>query len=127
MYLVHTIPDICFAMSALSQFMYEPRHIHWVAVKHVLRYLCGTVGHENKYSSGGGVVLLRCTNSDWARSVVVRKSTSKYCFIMGSTMISWSSWRHSTMELSTTGRLYSNVQCLSRIDVASEAPCGLVW
>ena len=36
MYLVHTRPDICFTMSALSQFMSESRHIHWVATKHVL-------------------------------------------------------------------------------------------
>ena len=26
--------------------MVEPRHSHWVAAKHVLRYLCGTVGYD---------------------------------------------------------------------------------
>jgi hypothetical protein len=37
MYLIHTKPDICFALNVLSQFMSEPGHIHWVAVKHVLK------------------------------------------------------------------------------------------
>ena len=27
-YLMHTRLDICFAVSALSQFMFEPRHVH---------------------------------------------------------------------------------------------------
>lgn len=38
-YLVNTRPDICYVVSALSQFMNEPRHIHLVAAKHILRYL----------------------------------------------------------------------------------------
>ena len=30
MYLVHTRPNICYAVSALIQFMFEqPKHIHW--------------------------------------------------------------------------------------------------
>ena len=43
MYLVNNRPDICFAMNTLSQFMMEPRRVHWIAAKHVLRYLAGTV------------------------------------------------------------------------------------
>ena len=39
LYLVHTREDICFAVSALSHFVFEPRHIHWVVSKHVLKYL----------------------------------------------------------------------------------------
>ena len=39
MYLTHTRPDIEFAVSALSQFMVEPRDRHWVAGKHILIYL----------------------------------------------------------------------------------------
>jgi hypothetical protein len=43
MYLIHTRPDICFAVSALSQFMSDLRQRHWVAAKHVLRYLRGSI------------------------------------------------------------------------------------
>ena len=90
LYLVHTRPDICFAVSALSQFMTDPRHVHWIAAKHVLRYLRGTIGCGLSYTYVGGVRLSSYTDSDWAGSAVDRKSTSGYCFSMGSAMISWS-------------------------------------
>lgn len=39
MYLVNTRPDICFVVNALSQCMVEPRYVHMIATKHVLRFL----------------------------------------------------------------------------------------
>jgi len=39
MYLINTMLDTCFPMNTLNQFMVELRQVHWVAVKHVLRYL----------------------------------------------------------------------------------------
>ena len=39
MYLVNTRPNICYVVSALSQFMSQPMQTHWIFVKHVLRYL----------------------------------------------------------------------------------------
>jgi hypothetical protein len=78
MYLMHTRPDICFGMSTLSQFMSEMRQVHWVATKHVLRYLRGTIAYGIRYTSNGGVTLLGYIYSDWAGSAVDRKSTSRY-------------------------------------------------
>ena len=37
MYLVNTESNNCFVVNILGQIMVEPRHVHWVAVKHVLR------------------------------------------------------------------------------------------
>jgi len=45
MYLVNTRPYICFPVNRMSQFMCEPRKVHWVAAKHILRYLQGTVDY----------------------------------------------------------------------------------
>jgi hypothetical protein len=71
--------------------MSEPRHKHWVTAKHVLRYLRGSIAFGLKYSSSGGVLLHGYADSDWAESSVDQKSTSGYCFSLGSAMISWSS------------------------------------
>ena len=68
--------------------MSDSRHVHWVAAKHVLRYLRGTVGYGLRYTFVGGVRLFGYTDSNWANSAVDRKSTSGYCFSMGSAMIS---------------------------------------
>ena len=75
MYLVKTRPDICFAVNTLSQFMMEPRGVHWVAAKHVLRYLAGTVDYGLDYRRSDGIRLIGFTDSDWAGSVEDRKST----------------------------------------------------
>ena len=56
-YLIHTRPDICYAVNALSLFMCEPKHIHMVAVKHILRYVRGTISFDLRYTSSGGVML----------------------------------------------------------------------
>ena len=88
MYLMHTRLDICFALSALSQFMSELRQVHWVATKHVLGYLCGTIVYGLRYTSSGRVNLLGYTDSDWAGCSVDRKSTSRNCFSVGLAMIS---------------------------------------
>ena len=43
MYLTNTRLDICFAVNTLSQFIVQPRRVHLVAVKHVMRYLKVTI------------------------------------------------------------------------------------
>jgi transposase InsO family protein len=89
MYLVNTRPDICFVVNTLSQYMVEPRQVHWIAAKHVLRYLQGTVGYGLRYLGGDGVKLQGYSDSDWAGSDTDRKSTSGCCFSLGSAVISW--------------------------------------
>ena len=58
------------------------------------------------------------TDSDWAGSVVDRKSTSGYCFSMGSVMISWSSRKQSSVALSTAEAEYI---------AASDASKETIW
>ena len=88
MYLTNTRPDICFAMNALSQFMCEPRQIHWIAAKHVLRYLRGTVGYDLQYNSDCDLRLQRFKDSDWSGCTTDRKSASRCSFSLGSALIS---------------------------------------
>ena len=96
--------------------MTDHRHVHWIAAKHVLRYLHGKIGYGLRYTSVGGVRLSGYTNSDWANSAVDRKSTSGYCFSMGSAMISWSSRKQSSVALSTAKAEY-----IAASDVGEEA------
>jgi len=68
MYLVNTRPDICYTVNTLGQFMVEPKRAHWVASKHVLRYLQGTVDYGLLYNKGKNIRLSGFTNADWAGS-----------------------------------------------------------
>ena len=98
--------------------MFDPKHIHWVAAKHVLRYVRGTITYGLRYTSSSGVMCVGYADSDWVGSTVDRKSTSSYCFNMGSTMISWSSRKQGSIAQSTTEAEYI---------VASDACKEAVW
>jgi hypothetical protein len=91
MYLTNTRPYFFFAMNTLSQFLVEPIHVHLVAAKHVMRYLKGTLDCGLSYDGDHYFTLSGYTNSDWDGSVSDRKRTSRCCFSLGSTMISWQS------------------------------------
>ena len=51
MYLMNTRPDIFFVVNTSSQFLTDPRHVHLIVVKHILRYLKGTIHYGLKYDA----------------------------------------------------------------------------
>jgi hypothetical protein len=106
MYLVNTRPDICFAVNTLNQFMAEPRRGHWVATKHVLRYLYGMIDYGLDYQRGDGFRLVGYTNSYWAGCVSDRKSTSGCCFGLDSTVVAWFSQKQKLVVLSSMEAQY---------------------
>jgi hypothetical protein len=114
MYLVNTRPDICFVVNTLSQYMVEPRSVHMVGEKHVLRYIVGTVD----YGRGDGVSLVGYTNSDWAGCVADRKSTSGCCLSLGSGLVCWFSRKQKSVALSSAEVEYM---------AASQANCEAIW
>ena len=100
MYLTNASLDICFSVNTLSQYMVNPKHIHLVGAKHVMRYLKGTLDYGLRYSSYGDINLHGLTNSDWSESVEYINRTSRCCFSLGSGMISWFSRKRSNIALS---------------------------
>ena len=106
MYLVNTRPDICFVVSTLSQYMCEPRQIHWVAAKHVLRYLHGTVGYGLRYLTNSDMHLVGYTDSDCLGSVQDQKSTFGCCFSLGFAVISWFNRKQTSIALSSAEAKY---------------------
>jgi hypothetical protein len=118
MYLTNTRPDIFFSVNTLSQFLVEPRRVHLVAAKHVMRYLKGTIDYGLSYDGDHNFTLSGYTDSDWAGSIVDRKSTSGCCFSLGSAMISWQSRKQSNIALNTVEVEYI---------VACSASCEAIW
>jgi hypothetical protein len=118
MYLTNTRPDICFAVNTLSQFLVEPRHVHLVAAKLVMRYLKGTLDCGFSYDGDHDFKLSGYIDSDWDGSVSDRKSTSGCCFSLGSAMISWKSRKQSNIALGTTKAEYI---------AAYSASCEAIW
>ena len=73
-------------------------------VKHVMRYLKGTIENELVYRrSKAPLELFAYSDSDWASSADDRKSTTGYCFSLtkNGPVISWKSKKQSTVALSS--------------------------
>jgi hypothetical protein len=113
-YLVNTRPYICFVVNTLRQYIVEPRSVHWIEAKHVLRYKAGSMDYGLDYVKGDGLRLIGYTNLDWAGCAVDRKSTSGCCFELGSGVVSWFSRKQKSMALSSTEAEYM---------AASQASC----
>ena len=86
--------------------MCKPRKVHWVATKHILRYLQGTVDYGLDYRQGGGVRLAGYTDSDWAGCASDRRSTSGCCFGLSSAVVSWFSRKQQSVALSSVEAEY---------------------
>ena len=83
MYLTNTRPDIFFSMNTLSQFLVEPRQVHLVSTKQVMRYLKGTIDYGLSYDRHHNFTLSGYTDSDWAGSVADRKKHFRMLFQFG--------------------------------------------
>ena len=102
--MVCTRPDICWVVTKLSQYLSKPLTNHWTAVKHVFRYLKGTIANEMVYTKcSEALSLTGYCDSDWASNPDDRRSTSGYCFSLakGGPMISWKSRKQQCVALSS--------------------------
>ena len=54
--------------------MVNPRDIHFIEEKHVMRYLKGTLDYWLRYASSGEIKLHGYTDSDWEELPKIEKS-----------------------------------------------------
>jgi hypothetical protein len=78
--------------------MVEPRHVHLIVAKHVMRYLEGTIENGIKYDADCELKQHGYYDSDWVGSVTDHKSTSGCCFRLGSGVISWFSRKQTSVR-----------------------------
>lgn len=103
---VGTRPDLSFAISTLSRAMQQPTVGHWIAAKHLLRYLSGTRDLGLTYTRSHKFPDIQIyADADWANNQD-RKSISGIVCTLGGTAISWISKKQSTVALSTTEAEY---------------------
>ncbi|XP_066361554.1 secreted RxLR effector protein 161-like [Miscanthus floridulus] len=120
-YLMHTRPDITFAVRYVSRFMEDPREDHWSTVKRLLRYVKGTLDQAIIFPKSGGKGGLRLTvfseappkekegepeltvfsDADMAGDIDGRWSTFGVLVFLGATPIAWQSLKQKIVAMST--------------------------
>ncbi|XP_074356695.1 secreted RxLR effector protein 161-like [Apium graveolens] len=118
-YLTHTRPDISYVVGVVSRFMEKPTIKHHQALKHILRYVKGTVDYGLVYATeNDGRVLSGFSDSDLAGDVIDRRSTGGMCFYLNRSLISWASQKQRVVALSS---------CEAEYMAATTAACQSVW
>jgi hypothetical protein len=120
MYLAITSrPDISFAVGYLARFNSNPGLAHWHAVKHLFRYLQGTLDYKLTYGPSTSKELFDAfSDSDHGMDKDSGRSTGGYVIMSGGGAVSWSSKLQAIVALSTTEAEYI---------AAVEAGKEIVW
>ena len=98
-----TRPDLAWSVTKLSQHLADPSQADLTMVKHVFRYIRGTINNKLTFRKSNDLKLVGYTDADWASSREDRKSTSGYCFMLNNSgpVISWKSKKQPTVALSS--------------------------
>ena len=97
-----TRPDLSLVVTKLSQHLADPSQADFTMVKHVFRYIRGTLSNKLSFSKTE-LQLIGFTDSDWTSSRDDRKSTSGHCFMMNPTgpVFLWKLRKQPTVVLSS--------------------------
>ncbi|XP_062224515.1 secreted RxLR effector protein 161-like [Phragmites australis] len=118
-YLLHTRPDLSFAVGVASRLMEMPTVMHHKVVKQILRYLKGTVHYGIVYTREGEIEMITgYTDSDLAGDMDDRKSVGGMAFYINDSLASWNSQKQKTVALSS---------CKVEFIVATAVACQALW
>jgi hypothetical protein len=102
LYLTETRPDIQFLVCPCARCKASSRTSHRQAVKRIFRYLHHTPDFGLWYSASSSLALHGFSDADFAGCRLERKSTSGTCQFLGSSLVSRSSRKQSSVAQSTT-------------------------
>ncbi|KAF2892445.1 hypothetical protein ILUMI_13730 [Ignelater luminosus] len=97
-----TRPDLCSAVIILSRYQNCVSTKLWIALKHVLRYVKGTLDLSRVYRrSPEASPICGFVDANWAGDTKGRKSTSGFTFKVMGNCVTWSSKKQYSVSLSS--------------------------
>lgn len=118
LYLIHTSPDITYAVHKLSQFMFVPTSVHLQAAYRVFRYLKNDPAKGLFYYAASDIKLTAYSDADWASCPYSRQSITGYCMLLGDSLVSWRAKKQPTVSRSSSEAEYMAM---------ADATCELIW
>jgi hypothetical protein len=108
-YLTLTRPDLAYVVQQVCLFIHDPWEPHLALIKHILRYIKGSLSAGLHLGSGPIGQLTTYSDADWAGCPDTRRSSSDFCIFLGDNLVSWSAKRHNTVSHSSAEAEYRAV------------------
>lgn len=86
-YLTNLRSVISFVVCRLSQHLDAPTDLHMQVVFRIMRYLKNAPALGLFFSSNNNLILEGFSDSDWGACPITRRSTTSFCFYLGTTLI----------------------------------------
>ncbi|WMV29133.1 hypothetical protein MTR67_022518 [Solanum verrucosum] len=102
-------PDISYAVQVLSKFVTKPYKMHYTALLRVVRYIKCTVNQSLLFPSSSSLDMVGYADADWAGCPDSKQSTTGWCMMLGSYMISWKCKKQSRTSKSSTEAEYRSM------------------
>ena len=102
-------PDIAYTVNQACRSRHSPQPNDWIRLKHLLRYLKGTVTHGLYFSHTSPISLTSFSDADWVGDSYDRRSTSGFLIYFGNNLVSWSSKKQPIVAQSSTEAEYKAI------------------
>lgn len=109
-----TRPDIATAVSLLGKYQADPTPTDWKALKHLLRYIKGTVDYGIVLPSHDNSALTAYSDADWARDESTRRSRSGILITFAGAPIVWQSKLQQATATSTAEAEFAALSTCAR-------------
>ena len=86
--------------------MSAPCSTHYAAIFRILWYMKGMLFHGFHFSAQSSLELCAYADADWTGDPNDRCSTTGFCFLLGSSLISWRNKKQSIVARSSTKAEY---------------------
>ena len=114
---IHTHPDIFFALDWLSQYLSDSAEHHKHALKKLLQYICSTADLEIMYRPSESQNLIEYSNSDYTSDKQNWKSVLDHVYMLGGGSILWVSWKQKSVMTSITEIKYMTMFMCTKTEV----------
>ena len=96
-----TRSDIVFAVNLLTRFNASPTRRHWIGIKHIFRYLQGSLDLGLLYTRNQDMTLVGYSDAGYMFDPHNARSQTSYVFLCGGTTISWRSIKQTMVTTSS--------------------------